>query len=81
MIDDEHRYLTLHGSRQGMGEVMVRKFGYAAAARYLDNSEEQVREAYQHVEAGDRADQVTEALSRPDQRVRNDDAEGEDEQF
>jgi len=52
-----------------MGEVMVREFGYAAAARYLDNSEEMVREAYQHIEAADRADQATEALAATDQRV------------
>lgn len=74
-IDDEHGYLTPHGGRRGMGEVMVREFGYAAAARYLDNSEEMVREAYQHIEAADRADQATEALSRTDQRVRGDERE------
>lgn len=61
-IDDEHGYLTPHGGRRGMGEVLVRQFGYAAAARYLDNSEEQVGEAYQHIAAADRADQATEAL-------------------
>jgi ABC-type molybdenum transport system ATPase subunit/photorepair protein PhrA len=68
-IDDDHGYLTPHGGRRGVGEVMVREFGYAAAARYLDNSEEQVREAYQHIEAADRADQATRALSRTDQRA------------
>jgi len=47
-------YLELHGGRRGVGEVLVRQFGYAAAARYLDNSEEQVREAYQHIEAAER---------------------------
>ncbi|GAB6878428.1 phage integrase SAM-like domain-containing protein [Halorubrum gandharaense] len=62
-------YLELHGGRRGMGEVLVRQFGYAAAARYLDNSEEQVREAYQHIEAAERADMATEALSETDQRV------------
>jgi len=34
---------------------MVRQEGYAAA-RYLDNSEQQVRKAYQHIEAAERAD-------------------------
>jgi hypothetical protein len=53
-----------------MSEVMVRQFGYAAAARYLANSEDQVREAYQHIEAADRADQATEALAPTAQRVR-----------
>ena len=67
---DRHDYLAPHGGRRGMGEVMVREFGYAAAARYLDNSEEQVREAYQHIEAAERADMATEALSQTDQRVR-----------
>jgi hypothetical protein len=38
--DDSHGYLTLYGGRWGMGEVMVRKFGYAEAARYLENSEQ-----------------------------------------
>ncbi len=64
-------YLEPHGGRRGMGEVLVRQFGYAAAARYLDNSEEQVREAYQHIEAAERADMATEALAETDQRVRD----------
>lgn len=67
----EGDYLELHGGRRGMGEVLVRQFGYAAAARYLDNSEEQVREAYQHIEAAERADMATEALAETDQRVSN----------
>jgi len=62
-------YLELHGGRRGVGEVLVRQFGYAAAARYLDNSEEQVREAYQHIEAAERADMATEAFSQTDNRV------------
>lgn len=68
--DDRHDYLAPHGGRRGMGEVMVREFGYAAAARYLDNSEEQVRQAYQHIEAAERADMATEALSNTDGRIR-----------
>lgn len=68
--DDRHDYLAPHGGRRGMGEVMVREFGYAAAARYLDNSEQQVRQAYQHIEAAERADMATEALSKSDSRVR-----------
>ena len=67
--DDRHDYLAPHGARRGMGEVLVREFGYAAAARYLDNSEEQIRQAYQHIEAAERADMATEALSNTDQRV------------
>jgi hypothetical protein len=56
-----------------MGELMVRQEGYAAAARYLDNSEQQVREAYQHIEAAERADMATDALSNTDRRVRRSD--------
>ena len=53
-----------------MGEVLVRQFGYATAARYLDNSEQMVRERYSHIEAGEQADMATEALAASDQRVR-----------
>jgi hypothetical protein len=52
-----------------MGEVLVREFGYATAARYLDNSEQMVRERYSHIEAGEQADIATEALAESDQRV------------
>jgi integrase len=64
-------YLEPHGGRRGMGEVMVRTHGYAAAARFLDNSEAQVRAAYQHIEAAERADKATEAIAATDQRVRH----------
>lgn len=69
-IDDEHGYLTPHGGRRPVGQAIIQEFGYAAA-RYLDNSEEQIREAHQHIEAADRADQATEALAASDQRVRS----------
>lgn len=68
-LDDRHGYLAPHGGRRGMGEVFVRQFGHAAAARYLDNSEAQVRDAYQHIEAAEQADMATEALSNTDGRV------------
>ena len=45
-----------------MGEVRIRAFGYTVAARYLDNSEEMVRERYSHIEAGELGDVATEAL-------------------
>jgi len=49
------------------GEVLVRAFGYTVAARYLDNSEEMVRERYSHIEAGELGDDVaTEALEEID---------------
>jgi hypothetical protein len=49
-----------------MGEVLVRAFGYTVAARYLDNSEEMVRERYSHIEAGELGDVATEALDEID---------------
>ena len=59
----KHGYLAPHGGRRGMGEVLVRAFGYTVAARYLDNSEEMVRERYSHIEAGELGDVATEALN------------------
>jgi integrase len=58
----KHEYLAPHGGRRGMGEVLVRAFAYTIAARYLDNSEEMVRERYSHIEAGELGDVATEAL-------------------
>lgn len=72
-LDDRHGYLAPHGGRRGMGEVLVRRFGYATAARYLDNSEQMVRKRYSHIEAGEQADMATEALAETDQRVQVDD--------
>lgn len=68
-LDDHHGYLAPHGGRRGMGEILVRTYGYTAAARYLDNSEEMVREAYSHIDAGKQADIATAALAESDQRV------------
>lgn len=59
----KHDYLAPHGGRRGMGEVLVRAFGYTVAARYLDNSEELVRKRYSHIEAGELGDIATEALT------------------
>jgi hypothetical protein len=61
-----HDYLAPHGGRRGMGEVLVRAFGYTMAARYLDNSEEMVRERYSHIEAGELGNVATEALNEID---------------
>ena len=49
-----------------MGEVLVRAFGYTVATRYLDNSEEIVRERYSHIEADELGDVATEALDQID---------------
>jgi integrase len=62
----KHDYLAPHGGRRGMGEVLVRAFGYMVAARYLDNSEEIVREQYSHIEAGELGDIATDALDEID---------------
>jgi hypothetical protein len=62
----KHDYLAPHGGRRGMGEVLVRAFGYTVAARYLDNSEEMVRERYSHIEAGELGNVATEALDEID---------------
>lgn len=74
----KHGYLAPHGGRRGMGEVLVGAFGYTAAARYLDNSEEMVRERYSHISAAERADMATEALAATDRRVRERDGNGAD---
>ncbi|CDK37813.1 site-specific recombinase [Halorubrum sp. AJ67] len=66
----KHEYLAPHGGRRGMGEVLVRAFGYTVAARYLDNSEEMVRERYSHIEAGELGDIATEALYEVDVDVK-----------
>jgi len=57
-LDDKHGYLAPHGARRGVGEVLVRAYGHAEAARYLDNSEEIVREHYSHIEAGELAERA-----------------------
>ena len=49
-----------------MGEVLVQAFGYTVAARYLDNSEEMVRERDSHIEAGELGDIAAEALEKID---------------
>ena len=67
-LDDDEEYLMPHGARRGAGEVLVRTSGHAAAARALDNSEEVVREHYSHIEAGDLADQMTNAFEEADQQ-------------
>jgi len=62
----KHDYLAPPGGRRGMGEALVRPFSYSVPARYLDNSEEMVRERYSHIEAGELGDVATEALNEID---------------
>ena len=68
-LDDGDEYLMPHGARCGAGEVLVRTSGHAAASRALDNSEEVVREHYSHIEAGDLAEQMTDAFEEADQNT------------
>jgi hypothetical protein len=49
-----------------MGEVLVRAFGYTVAARYLDNSEEMIRERYLHINAGKLGNFASEVLGDVD---------------
>lgn len=65
-LADETDYLQPHGARRGIGEVMVRQKGFAAAARMLDDSERMVRERYSHIEAGELAEEATEAIGAED---------------
>lgn len=58
---------------------MVREFGYAAAARYLDDTEQQVRQGYQYFEAAERTNMATEALSQTNQRARSESPASEDD--
>ncbi|MCD2200922.1 site-specific integrase [Halobacterium sp. KA-4] len=64
--DANHEYLAPHGGRRGMGEILVRSFGYTVAARYLDNSEDMVRERYSHIEAGKLGDKAAEGIADVD---------------
>jgi hypothetical protein len=62
----KHDYLAPHGGCRRMGELLVRAFGYTVTARYLNNSEEMVRERYSYTEAGELGDVATEALNKRD---------------
>ncbi|MCF2164981.1 MULTISPECIES: tyrosine-type recombinase/integrase [Halobacterium] len=69
--DPNHDYLAPHGGRRGMGEILVRSFGYTVAARYLDNSEEMVRQRYSHIEAGKLGDKATAGIEDVDPAPRS----------
>ncbi|MFC7251907.1 phage integrase SAM-like domain-containing protein [Halomicroarcula sp. GCM10025324] len=62
----KHDYLTPHGGRRGMGEILVRGFGYTVAARYLDNSEKMIRKRYSHIEADELGALATDAINEID---------------
>ncbi|MFC7078260.1 phage integrase SAM-like domain-containing protein [Haloarcula halophila] len=62
----KHDYLAPHGGRRGMGEILVRGFGYTVAARYLDSSEKMIRKRYSHIEADELGALATEAINEID---------------
>lgn len=64
--DVEAGYLQPYGGRRGRGEVVVRSRGFTAAARILDDSEE-VRQRYAHIEAGELADDLADAIDAIDE--------------
>ena len=59
-------YLQPHGGRRGMGEPLFTEYGYTEAARYLDNSEEMVRERYSHIKPGKLGDTADDAIENID---------------
>ena len=61
-VDGRHNYLAPHGARRGLGEVLVRERGYDEAATQLDNTAEVVRDAYSHIDAGERAADLEAAI-------------------
>lgn len=65
-LDDDHGYLTPHGARRAVGEILVRTKGFAAAARQLDDTERMVRERYSHIEAADQAEVTSQAFEEYD---------------
>jgi integrase len=67
-LDDRHGYLAPHGGRRGAGEVMVRRRGFTAAARLLDNSESVVRKHYSHIDAKEMAEDAGRAFEEHDGR-------------
>lgn len=71
-VEDKHGYLAPHGARRGAGRVLAKSKGYAAAARLLDNTERVVRERYSDIEAGEIAQEATDAFERADGSGRDD---------
>jgi hypothetical protein len=78
--DDRHGYLAPHGGRRGAGEVFVREYGFAEAARYLDNTEEVVKDSYQHIDAAEQGEMAAEAFRNQDGGGRRSRGQGEGEQ-
>jgi len=65
-IEVDEGYLQPHGGRRGIGEIVVRTQGFTAAARVLDDAEEMVRQRYSHIEAGELADDLGDAIESVD---------------
>lgn len=69
-LDDKHGYLSPHGARRGVGEVLVRERSVTEAAQQLDNSEEVVRKHYSHITAEERSQDVGRAFEDHDEKGR-----------
>lgn len=62
-IDVDGGYLTPHGARRGVGELMYRKRGAAAAQRTLRHADPRTTsEMYAHIEASELADEVSDVF-------------------
>ncbi|HET7324734.1 MAG TPA: tyrosine-type recombinase/integrase [Halococcus sp.] len=62
--DGPVNYLQPHGARRGVGDVLYRERGPAAAQRALRHEDPQTTsEAYQHIDAGDLAEDVSDVFA------------------
>lgn len=67
-VEDGYSYLKPHGARRGVGEVLYRTKGPAAAQRVLRHADPSTTsEMYSHLEAGDQAEIATEAFEEVDE--------------
>jgi integrase len=66
-IDVEGGYLKPHGARRGVGELVYRERGHAAAQRTLRHADPRTTsEMYAHIEASELADEVGEVFKEDD---------------
>lgn len=67
-VDGGHEYLTPHGARRGAGEAVYRGGDFEAAQRVLRHADPSTTSAmYSHIEAGELAEEATEAFERVDE--------------
>ena len=66
-LDVDGDYLKPHGARRGIGELMYRERGAAAAQRTLRHADPRTTsEMYAHIEAGELADEVADVVDDDD---------------